>query len=81
MAARRRVYRSFLLRMWRSADGQERIEIEQIQTAESARLASCAEVRRWIEASQAAALAADQLGGEPVSFCTWATRSSVRNGL
>jgi CheY-like chemotaxis protein len=51
--------------MWRSADGQERIEIEQIQTAESARLASYAEVGRWIEAQQAEALAAVQPVGAP----------------
>jgi hypothetical protein len=36
MAARRRVYRTFHLRIWRTADGEERIKIEQNHTGETA---------------------------------------------
>jgi hypothetical protein len=60
MVTHRRVYRSFLLRIWRSANGEERVEVEQIQTAETARFASCVEVPGWIEARQAAALADEE---------------------
>jgi hypothetical protein len=74
MATRGRLYRSFLVRIWRSAGGEQRIEVEQIQTGARARLNSLEDVERWIEAQQAAA-AAERREGETATPDAYDTRS------
>jgi hypothetical protein len=49
-----RQHNSFLLRCWTLRDGQERIEIEHIQSGERTRLSSLAAVMEWIGARSSA---------------------------
>ncbi len=42
-------YTSFLIRLWRLAQGQMRVKIEHIQTGEVAQVASMADALLWLE--------------------------------
>jgi hypothetical protein len=46
-------YRSFLVRCWDLTSGEQRLEVEQIQTGERAIFTTPAEVTAWIDAHTA----------------------------